>query len=202
MGIHCCWFFQLAWTIFSRLQLRSFIIKTELFLQPVLAVMYLVQYMPTIGYWLMDKVFSISAICIVSFYDILGLLCISIVHQWQYLFVTLISLYKRLVGWPKSSRSCCREGKHLFFGPTVRKKEGSVMPHVSVSPPASKTCIKCNFARGYLSNWKTPFLRIDKIQYMKFLTGLENFNGPLYRWMQLKFGAVVVVHIISKMRKS
>lgn len=30
--------------------------------QPVLAVMYAVQYMPTIGYWLMDKVFSIPSI--------------------------------------------------------------------------------------------------------------------------------------------
>ena len=28
-------------------------------MQPVLAVMYLVQYMPTVGYWLMDKVSSI-----------------------------------------------------------------------------------------------------------------------------------------------
>jgi len=32
--------------------------------QPVLAVMYLVQYMPSVGYWLMDKVFSNSIVCI------------------------------------------------------------------------------------------------------------------------------------------
>jgi len=31
-------------------------------LQPVLTVMYLVQYMPTVGYWLMDKVFLLSCV--------------------------------------------------------------------------------------------------------------------------------------------
>jgi hypothetical protein len=31
-------------------------------LQPVLTVMYLVQYMPTVGYWLMDKVFLLSGV--------------------------------------------------------------------------------------------------------------------------------------------
>lgn len=30
-------------------------------MQPVLAVMYMVQYMPTVGYWLMDKVTMVIA---------------------------------------------------------------------------------------------------------------------------------------------
>jgi len=30
--------------------------------QPVLTVMYLVQYMPTVGYWLMDKVFLLPSV--------------------------------------------------------------------------------------------------------------------------------------------
>jgi len=54
-------------------QLATYVVSTQLNffrLQPVLAVMYLVQYMPTIGYWLMDKVlFSIFYMHSVSIYD-------------------------------------------------------------------------------------------------------------------------------------